>query len=321
MRNFDLVASARWRWWRYCVNLSRIINIIIFISVGALMHGLVDLHIHSRCSDGFYTPEQLVAKAASAGVLALSVCDHDNIDGVRSARHVGNERGVHVLSGVELSCVWGDFHDVHLLGYGFDIDNEPLCKALEGFQQFRQQRNRRIVDKINTVLSGSGRELLDFDRVRARADGAVGRPHIALELIRLHHVSTVEEAFNRYLIPCNIPKRFFPIDEAIAMINDAGGVAVLAHPPYITRDQPSMQRLLDELLEVGLQGIEVYNNGASCAEIEWYLTQARLRRLLVTGGSDFHGIEDGGAELGKVRAIGAIPYGCFENLQQLLSNG
>ncbi|MEA3464875.1 MAG: PHP domain-containing protein [Thermodesulfobacteriota bacterium] len=282
------------------------------------MMELIDLHMHSCCSDGVYSPEELVDKAASAGVVALAVCDHDNIDGVNAAREAGNRRGVQVISGVELSCVWGDYQDIHLLGYGFDSDYQPLRLALAGFQEFRAERNKLIVDKINALLTGKGVALLNFEQVRARADGAVGRPHIAMELIAGGHVKTMDEAFSQYLVPCNIPKRFSPIDEAIQLIKAAGGIAVLAHPPHITRNQIAMKQLLDELVEVGLQGIEVYNNGADCAEIEWYLTQARLRKMIVTGGSDFHGIEDGGAEFGRVRAIGAIPYGCFEGLQQLL---
>lgn len=282
------------------------------------MMGLIDLHMHSRCSDGVYSPQELVDKAANAGVVALALCDHDNVDGVNVARDAGNIRGVQVISGVELSCVWADYQDIHLLGYGFDSDYPPLRLALVGFQEFRAQRNKLIVDKINVLLTNNGAATLNFERVKSHADGAVGRPHIAMELIAGGHVKTMEEAFNKYLVPCNIPKRFFPVDEAIRLINAAGGVAVLAHPPYVTRNQTAMKQLLDELVEVGLQGVEVYNNGANCAEIEWYLTQARLRNLIVTGGSDFHGIEDGGAEFGKVRAIGAIPYGCFEGLQQLL---
>ncbi len=283
------------------------------------MHGLIDLHIHSRCSDGFFTPQQVVEKAARAGVTALALCDHDNIDGVEPARRAGNDLGIQVISGVELSCVWGEYHDVHLLGYGFDSSSAVLRASLDEFQRFRRQRSRRIVDKINELLCRRGDEPVDFERVQARADGAVGRPHIAMELMRMGYAASVEDAFSRYLVPCNIAKCFFPVDEAIALIKASGGVAVLAHPPYITRDQQAMKRLLDELREIGLHGMEVYNNGADCAEIEWYLTQARRRELLVTGGSDFHGIEDGGAELGKIRAIGAIPYGCFEELQQLLA--
>lgn len=283
------------------------------------MRNLVDLHLHSNCSDGVYPPQELVAKAASAGVVALALCDHDNIDGLPLARQAGHQRGVHVISGVELSCVWGAYKDVHLLGYGFDSEYLPLRQALTSFQEFRAQRNQLIVEKINVVLEQQGRAPLDFSQVAARAGGTVGRPHIAMELIAAGHVKSMEDAFNKYLVPCNIAKRFFPVDEAIALIKEAGGVSVLAHPPYITRDQQAIQQLLDELVEVGLQGIEVYNNGASCDEVEWYLTQARLRNLLVTGGSDFHGIEDGGAEFGKIRSIGAIPYSCFDDLQHFFA--
>lgn len=278
------------------------------------MAQLIDLHIHSRCSDGVYSPQQLVEKAAQAGVVTLAVCDHDNIDGVEVAREVGQQCGVQVISGVELSCIWSEYKDIHLLGYGFDCHYAPLQQALQSFQQFRAERNKLIVDKINTLLVEKGLPPLVFERVEARADGTVGRPHIAMELMEAGHAKTMEDAFNQYLVPCNIPKRFFPVDEAIDLIHAAGGVAVLAHPPYVTRDCEKMEKLLKELVAVGLNGIEVYNNGANSSEIEWYLTQARLRQLLVTGGSDFHGIEEGGAELGKIRAIGSIPTDCAEEL-------
>lgn len=284
------------------------------------MNELIDLHVHTTCSDGTYSPQELVAKAAKAGVKALAVCDHDNIDGVAVARQAGNQHGIQVLSGVELSCVWGEYQDIHLLGYGFDSECPQLRSALLGFQQFREQRNEQMVDKINALIERHGGTALDFERVKARAGGTVGRPHIAMELVHAGLVKNMEEAFNTYLVPCNIAKRFFPADEAIALIHAAGGVAVLAHPPYITRNQTAMQQLLEELRAVGLEGLEVYNNGANCDEIEWYLTQARLHDFLVTGGSDFHGIEEGGPELGRIRAIGAIPYHCFERLQLYLDS-
>jgi len=283
------------------------------------MTKLIDLHMHSRCSDGVYAPEQLVEAAAEAGVVALAVCDHDNIDGVALACRAGCRLGVEVISGVELSCIWGDYQDIHLLGYGFDCQHQPLQQALRSFQQFRAQRNQLIVDKINDLLVAKGLQSLDFKRVEARADGTVGRPHIAMELMAMGHVKCMEDAFNQYLVPCNIPKRFFPVDEAIDLIHSAGGVAVLAHPPYITRDTRKMEKLLNELVAVGLNGIEVYNNGANQHEIEWYLTRARLLKLLVTGGSDFHGIEEGGAEFGKIRAIGPIPTACFETLRERIA--
>jgi predicted metal-dependent phosphoesterase TrpH len=281
------------------------------------MTELIDLHTHSSCSDGAFSPEDLVEKAAASRIVALALCDHDNIDGVASARQTGHRLGIEVISGVELSCVWDSYQDIHLLGYGFDVEHPRLNSELREFQQFRRQRNALIVEKINRRLTRQQRQPISYAQVTERAGGTVGRPHIAMELMAAGHVQTVEEAFVKYLSPCNIAKKFFPVDQAIALIHEAGGVAVLAHPPYITRDPLAMAQLLDELVAMGLQGVEVYNNGANCDEIEWYLTQARLRGLIATGGSDFHGIEDGGAELGKIRAIGPIPYGCFSALNEL----
>ncbi|MBN2644082.1 MAG: PHP domain-containing protein [Desulfuromonadaceae bacterium] len=280
----------------------------------------VDLHVHSCCSDGVYSPRDLVALAANAGIRVLALCDHDNIDGVLPAVQAGIELGVEVLSGVELSCVWNDYADVHLLGYGFDVRHEGLQQSLRDFQRFRARRSERMLEKINDLLSRRGEAPVALTALLERAGGSIGRPHLAMALMERGLVGTMEEAFRDYLIPCNEPKRFFPVEEAIALIRSAGGVAVLAHPPYITRDHEAMKRLLEVLAGEGLQGLEAYNNGVNCTELEWYLAQARYRKLLVTGGSDFHGIEEGNAELGRIRSIGDIPYTCVEQLQAALGN-
>ena len=261
-----------------------------------------------------------MAAAAQVGVLAL--CDHDCIDGITEARSAGADVGVTIISGVEFSCVWESgrhvYADIHVLGYGFDPDQEDLRGALHEFQQFRATRNQRIVADVNALLQRQGHSEISFDRVRQRAGGSIGRPHIAMELIAQGVVADVEEAFRRYLVRCNVEKRFFPIHEAIDLIHAAGGVAVLAHPPYITSDRLQMQEMLDVFTSMGMQGIEVYNNAASVADVQWYLSQARHRGLIATGGSDFHGIEEGGAEFGRVRACGDIPRSCYTQLQQLI---
>ena len=211
------------------------------------------------------------------------------------------------------------FEDIHLLGYGFNPEHRGLQQELRDFQQFRRQRNALIVEKINDRLSQRGLQPICYEKVAERAGGTIGRPHIAMELMAAGYAQSVEEAFVKYLTPCNIAKKFFPVDQAMALIHEAGGVAVLAHPPYISRDYNVMAALLDELSTMGMRGVEVYNNGANCDEIEWYLTQVRLRGLFATGGSDFHGIEDGGAELGKIRAIGAIPLPLLHDSSRRLS--
>lgn len=279
----------------------------------------VDLHLHSTCSDGVHAPEEVVRLAAGAGLAAISLCDHDNVDGTDAAFAAGRRFGVEVVAGVELSTVWEDFSDLHLLGYGFDHRHPQLAASLAEFRAFRESRNERIVERINERLAGEGRAPIAFEKVLNRAGGTIGRPHIARELIEAGHVKTTEEAFQRYLVPCNVAKRFFPLGEAIDLVHHAGGVAVLAHPPFVTGDRRVLERLLDAFVELGLDGVEAWNSGASRHDIEWYITLARRRGLVVTGGSDFHGTEDGTVQIGRGRGQLRIPYACVEELRQALA--
>ena len=283
------------------------------------MKKLVDLHLHSTCSDGLHSPAEVVRLAAEAGLSAIALCDHDNVDGIDAALAAGAELGVEVISGVELSTVWEDFADLHLLGYGFDHHHPELLGSLAGFREFRESRNERIVARINDRLASEKRAPIAFEKVLARAGGSVGRPHIAQELIAAGYVKNTEEAFNRYLVPCNVEKRFFPFTEAIDLVHRAGGVAVLAHPPFVTSDRKVLGELLDRFVPLGLDGVEAWNSGASRHDIEWYITLARRRALLVTGGSDFHGSEEGAVKIGRGRGQLHIPYSCVEEVRAALA--
>jgi predicted metal-dependent phosphoesterase TrpH len=280
---------------------------------------LVDLHLHSSYSDGIHPPAEVVRMAAEVGLAAAAICDHDNIDGIDEAMEAGRAHGVEVLSGVELSVVWESFRDIHLLGYEFDHHHPELSGALREFQDYRESRNEQVLARVNEKLRQEGREPVDFEAVRVLAGGTVGRPHIAMALIGRGYVRSTEEAFQRYLVPCNVPKRYFPIDEAIDLIHRAGGIAVLAHPPFVTPDRKTFLGLLDTFLPLGLDGVEAYNSGATNDDIDWYLTAARRRGLIVTGGSDFHGIEGGGIVLGGGRGNLKIPYACVEEIHALLA--
>jgi len=279
------------------------------------MPELIDLHLHSTCSDGALAPEEVVARAARAGLKAMALADHDNIDGIERAMAAGAQWGVEVIPGVELSVVWKDWQDIHLLGYGFDWRHPGLVEALREFQAFRQQRNQQIVDRVNARLAKEARPPIRFERVLELAGGTIGRPHVALVLVEAGAVRTVEEAFQRYLVDCNVSKRYFPVDEAILLVHAAGGVAVLAHPPFITRNRTSFRILLDQLVGLGLDGVEVFNSGAGRQESDWYLTEARRRGLIVTGGSDFHGLAGEDLEIGSGRGQLRIPYACVEEIK------
>jgi 3',5'-nucleoside bisphosphate phosphatase len=280
---------------------------------------LIDLHLHSTCSDGSHAPAEVIRMAAAAGMAAVALCDHDNLDGIDEALAAGAALGVEVLTGVELSVVWEGMEDIHLLGYGFDHHHAGLCRALQEFRDFRERRNEQLVTRVNERLRREKRPTIDFQRVLDLAGGTVGRPHIAMALREQQLVSTAEEAFQRYLVPCNVPKRYFPADEAIALIHAAGGVAVLAHPPFITSDRTVFLRLLDALVALGLEGVEAYNNGASNDDIDWYITESRRRGLLITGGSDFHGMEGEVIVAGGNRGNLRIPYSLLEELRRAVA--
>ncbi len=283
------------------------------------MTGRIDLHLHSTFSDGVMTPTELVAEAASLGLRAIALADHDNVDGVAEALTAGLRYGVEVLAGVELSTLWKDLSDLHLLGYGFDHQDPVLLEALSGFRDFRAGRSQRILAKINRRLSAQGRQPLDFEEVRQRAGGTIGRPHIGQALVAAGYVRDMEEAFSRYLVPCNEPKRYFPIDEAMRLIHGAGGCTVLAHPPFIGIDDGQLPALLDEFAALGLDGLEAYCSGAGNDRIDNYITMARRKGLLVTGGSDFHQPVKGGVTMGAGRGNLKIPYRCVEEIKERLA--
>ena len=256
--------------------------------------------------------------AAENDLDAVAICDHDNIDATEEAMAAAGRARIEILTGVELSTVFGQFQDLHLLGYGFDHQHPHLRQALGEFQDFRAARNRKIMDNINQLLIQEGHRPLDFDAVRNRTRGALGRPHVAGELVRLNYVRDMGEAFERYLHPCNEPKRFLPTPEAISLVREAGGVAVLAHPYLITKNRGVLDELCQKLAPAGLEGLEAYSAGSTQEETAQLITLARRHGLIVTGGSDFHNLESGlmiGTGWGNLR----VPYQCLKDLRGLIA--
>lgn len=256
--------------------------------------------------------------AAQAGLVAIALADHDNIAGISRAMAVAGPLGIEVVPAVELSSQWNDFSDMHLLGYGFDYRDPGLVAELEQFQAFRASRNDKMIESVNLKLAGEGKAPIDVAEVRRQAGGTIGRPHIAQILRQEGYVAGNEEAFVRYLVPCNVPKHYFPADKAIQLIHASGGIAVLAHPPYVTRDRRLLETLVGELTELGLDGIEVYNNGSGLEETDWLIRLAERHGLVITGGSDFHGEPDSNIEIGRgLRGI-RVPYDCVEQIKTAL---
>ena len=260
----------------------------------------IDLHIHSSFSDGAFTPAELVNLAVKQNVRVIAIADHDSIAGVEQATVAGAAADIDVIPAVELSVQFKEWQDVHLLGYGIDCRDASFLQNLEGFRRRREGRNDEILGRVNDCLRGEGRTPLNRDDVLAFARDAVGRPHIARALLELGYADSVEDAFKRYLVPYNVPKSYWPMGDAIAEIHRIGGVAVLAHPTSISKDPAILGAVIADLQSTGLDGIEVYNNMGWPQEIEFLRRTAEERGLLMTAGSDFHGIEEG-LEIGMGR--------------------
>lgn len=260
----------------------------------------IDLHIHSSFSDGAFTPAELVTRARRLDLGVIAIADHDSVAGVDEATVSGSLHSVDVIPAVELSVQFESWKDVHLLGYGIKHGDPVLLEKLNAFRERREQRNSEMLDLLNRILFAEGRAAIDINEVLIYARDSIGRPHIARALLERGYVENVEDAFRRYLVTCNVPKSYWPIEDAINEIHRTGGVAVLAHPTTITKELPELRRVITHLKSIGLDGIEVFNNLVYESEMEFLRRLAVELKLLITGGSDFHGIEDG-LEMGKGR--------------------
>lgn len=275
----------------------------------------IDLHIHSTFSDGVYTPSELVEKASRLGISALAIADHDSLGGIADAMEAGKKHGIEIIPAVELSVQFKSYQDVHLLAYGHDYQNRFFNERLDGFRRARESRNEQILERVNQMLLSEGRTKIPLATVCAFAADAIGRPHIARALLEQRYVTSVEDAFRRYLKPCNVPKLYWEMDNAICAVQQAGGVAVLAHPTSISSDMNELRAILDELVLIGLDGIEVFNNMALPEEQELLRRYAINQGLLITAGSDYHGIEEG-LEIGRGRGGMRFPASLLTPLKE-----
>jgi 3',5'-nucleoside bisphosphate phosphatase len=247
----------------------------------------IDLHTHSTRSDGTTTPSQTVALAAEQQLGGIALTDHDTMDGWDEAADACAAHGLRFIPGVELSTELGG-RSVHLLGYYVDPRYAPLRTECDRLRSERLRRAEAMVDK----LADLGVEL-SLAEVLARAgDAPVGRPHIAAAMVAAGVVPDLDAAFDGYLEdggPAYVTKHALAPTDGVSLIRDAGGVAVLAHPGVSTRDAPVDVGLLDQLVSVGLQGVEADHAGHDEPTRNYWRQAARERRLYVTGSSDFHG--------------------------------
>lgn len=279
------------------------------------MSALIDLHIHSTASDGIHKPAELVKMAFDAGLSAIAIADHDSVDSVAEAIAAAEQYGITVIPAVELSVQYEKYHDVHLLGYWIDHGDVDFRALLSRFRATRESRGLRVIEKINAKLCEEKRLPIDPYDVMALAEGALGRPHIARVLMQKGYADSMQDAFNNYLVPCNIPKEYIPFDDAIKEIKRLGGVAVLAHPQSISRVREELLRILTDMTSRGLDGVEALNTMGLEGEEQYLCRIAKSLDLSISGGSDFHGGEEG-LKMGRGRGNLAVPFNLLAPLEE-----
>lgn len=248
----------------------------------------VDLHTHSKASDGQYRPSDLVKLAKEKEIQVLALTDHDTLNGLDEAATLGRELGVHVLPGIEMSA--REFHTFHILGYGYGISEKdsPLTKMCQNLQNGRDDRALRIIDYLKEKSMA-----IELEELRAFADGGViGRPHFARLMVDKGYISNYREAFDLYLDTDEYHARIEnkpPVHKCMESIKASGGKVSLAHPYQIGLDNDQLDSLVKKLMDMGLDAIECYYPRHTVAQTTFYLELAKKYGLHVTGGSDFHG--------------------------------
>lgn len=270
------------------------------------MIGKVDLHTHTKCSDGAYSVEELLKKAEEAGLSAISITDHDNVDGVRKAFECHESCNLEIISGIEVSC-YENGREYHLLGYFIDIDEPALKFHIQNARNARFKRAKNIIEKLKTLKVNLKME----DVMEKAGEAPIARPHIANAMTERGYTVSNKQAFYLYLgdgRPAYEPKWNFPVEEGIKLVNKAGGLASLAHPgPYLSQDA------LYKIIDRGLDAIEVVHPVHSEMWQRHYKHIAEQYWLLETGGSDFHGGRELDEEnFGKYY----IPYTWLEALRK-----
>ena len=256
----------------------------------------IDLHLHTTHSDGSFSTAEVMAFAKQAGLTALAITDHDIVDGIPEATAIGKELGIEVVPGVEISSRLGE-SELHILGYFMQWTDPQLAQRLKTLRDSRHLRNPKIVQRLNELGIP-----ITYEEVRALAGTeSVGRPHIARLLMEKKFVTSAKEAFDRYLAngrPAFVDRELPEPAEAVRWIREAGGVPVLAHPTWVRTSAEGLRVLVRELKAAGLGGIEVHYSTHTPSQTTEYLDLATQCDLLVTGGSDFHGVTKPDIEVG-----------------------
>ena len=276
-------------------------------------HRIVDLHVHSTESDGTLTPEDLVAEAKKVGLAAFALTDHDTCQGVCKAMPLAASAGIELIPGIELST---DYHgkEVHIVGLYIDMENEQLLKKTAEYRICRSERNALMVE----ALQKEGLSITMEELVAENPDCVITRANIARFLYEHGQIKSVREAFDRYIgdhCKCYVGRLKVASTDAVRLIKEAGGTAILAHPLLYGLSNTNLQKMIDELKPVGLDGLEAIYSTYTTGEEQQMKRLARENGLLISGGSDFHGSNKPDIALGRGRGHLYIPYSVLETIK------
>jgi predicted metal-dependent phosphoesterase TrpH len=267
---------------------------------------IIDLHIHSKHSDGALTVKEIVREAKLRIIGFMSITDHDSIDCQLIAMDLAGKAGIRYVSGVELNVTFSHpkYHQgkpvpLDFLGYQFDAKNKTLRDKLQRMAHYREERAAKILRNLNAEFEKEGISKLtkkDFDKIQASVDGTLGRPHIADYLVRKGIVRNRQEAFDKYLVKCDVPKYPLYLEEASRLVRNAGGKIVLAHPndPHgtslvtLTKSLPEQTQIIEESIMAHIDGVECWHSRNDAQTTEHYVKFAKEHGLIMTGGSDCH---------------------------------
>jgi predicted metal-dependent phosphoesterase TrpH len=267
---------------------------------------IIDLHIHSKVSDGAFTVEEIVEEAKRRNVGFMSITDHDSIGCQLVAMDLAEKAGIDYVYGVELNVAFSHpkYHagkpvSLDFLGYQFNPKNQALADKLQLIAEYREARAAKILYNLNDEFEKKGIEKLtkkDFNEIQASVDGVLGRPHIADYLVKKRIVKSRQEAFDKYLVRCNVPKYPLYLEEASKLVHNAGGKIVLAHPndPHrtslvaLTKSLAKQTQIIEDSMLAHLDGIECWHSRSDAQTTSHYLKYGKEHDLIVTGGSDCH---------------------------------
>ena len=281
------------------------------------MGQVVDLHIHTNASDGSERPADAVRQAREIGLAAIAITDHDTVSGVEEAMEAGAALGVEVVPGIEISADYCG-NQAHILGLFIDPKSPALRPALDWAVNEREERNRRMV----AAMAADGFDISIEELTANNPDSVLGRPHMAEHLMNKGYVSSVQEAFERYLgddCPYYLPKRRIPLDVTAQLIREAGGLAIVAHPFQYGYSEPELHDYINAARTAGCTGIEAYYSEHSYYQRDYILAAAHQYGLLVSGGSDWHGTRKPHVRMGS--GIGgrlSVPYKVLADLKAAL---